>query len=838
MNNYKILILTILMLNLLVIGAVSASDSYIDSAAAAGLDTVKSSGNSYAILAGISTYMDPSIDKLEGVKYDTPHMRDMLVGDCGYSASRITTLQDSQATKSAIRSALLQMSYRVSQDDTVVFYFSGHGYVYPAGYGTSYIEPYDSNPSYVDYDISTSELKSWLDGLHCKNVLVIIDACESGGMIKGGNKDLVAASQAKTGTDKSLNADQFSQNFLGPFETPNIVAQSPTEQQKAISGNQYVVLVASRSDEISWTNYYSGSWFTTYFTQGIGSSSADTNFDNWVSAEEAFNYASPLTTLKHSDQHPLIYDGNQLNDLKMHYFGSSTVGEISVSSTPSGARIYLDGTDMGYYTPATLTEISVGSHAVVLKKSGYADYTTSVSVTAGQTASVSATLVVQATTGSINVKSTPTGASIALDGINKGTTPATLTGVSTGSHSLVLKKNGYADYTTSVSVTAGQTASVSATLVAQPTTGSINVKSTPPGATIVLDGINKGTTPATLTGVSTGSHSLVLKKNGYADYTTSVSVTAGQTASVSATLVVQSTTGSINVMSTPTGATIVLDGISKGTTPATLSGISAGSHSLVLKKNGYADYTTSVSVTAGQTASVSATLVVQSTTGSINVKSTPAGATIVLDGITKGTTPATLSGISAGSHSLVLKKSGYADYSTSVTVIGGQTASVSANLVIPSSTGSISVSSSPAGASVYLDGTYTSKTTPTTLSGISAGSHSLVLKKSGYADYTTSVSVTGGQTASVSANLVIPSSTGSISVSSSPTGASVYLDGTYTGKTTPTTITGVISGAHTVRCSKSGYIDQYQTTTVNAGKTTSVTILLQKSSSVEVVARS
>ncbi|MEI6842228.1 MAG: PEGA domain-containing protein, partial [Methanomicrobiales archaeon] len=459
MNNYKILILTILMLNLLVIGAVSASDSYIDSAAAAGLDTVKSSGNSYAILAGISTYMDPSIDKLEGVKYDTPHMRDMLVGDCGYSASRITTLQDSQATKSAIRSALLQMSYRVSQDDTVVFYFSGHGYVYPAGYGTSYIEPYDSNPSYVDYDISTSELKSWLDGLHCKNVLVIIDACESGGMIKGGNKDLVAASQAKTGTDKSLNADQFSQNFLGPFETPNIVAQSPTEQQKAISGNQYVVLVASRSDEISWTNYYSGSWFTTYFTQGIGSSSADTNFDNWVSAEEAFNYASPLTTLKHSDQHPLIYDGNQLNDLKMHYFGSSTVGEISVSSTPSGARIYLDGTDMGYYTPATLTEISVGSHAVVLKKSGYADYTTSVSVTAGQTASVSATLVVQSTTGSINVMSTPTGATIVLDGIYKGTTPATLSGVSAGSHSLVLKKNGYADYTTSVSVTAGQTAS-------------------------------------------------------------------------------------------------------------------------------------------------------------------------------------------------------------------------------------------------------------------------------------------------------------------------------------------------------------------------------------------
>ena len=43
----------------------------------------------------------------------------------------------------------------------------------------------------VNYDISSSELKQWLDGIRCKNVLVVIDACEAEGMLKGGAKEMV-----------------------------------------------------------------------------------------------------------------------------------------------------------------------------------------------------------------------------------------------------------------------------------------------------------------------------------------------------------------------------------------------------------------------------------------------------------------------------------------------------------------------------------------------------------------------------------------------------------------------------------------------------------------------
>lgn len=68
-------------------------------------------------------------------------------------------------------------------------------------------------------------------------------------------------------------------------------------------------------------------------------------------------------------------------------------------------------------------------------------------------------------------------------------------------------------------------------------------------------------------------------------------------------------------------------------------------------------------------------------------------------------------------------------------------------------TGTISVGSTPAGAKVFLDGTDTGLTTACTLNNVSAGSHAVKLTKDGYADFQQSVTVMGGQTATVNAAL-------------------------------------------------------------------------------------
>ena len=202
--------------------------------------------------------------------------------------------------------------------------------------------------------------------------------------------------------------------------------------------------------------------------------------------------------------------------------------------------------------------------------------------------------------GSIDITSTPSGASIYLDGSNKGITPKTISGVSAGSHTIKITKSGYEDYNTQVTVTAEEMMTVIAELVKQ--TGSIDVTSIPSGASFYLDGSYKGTAPKTISEVSTGSHTIKITKSGYEDYNEQVTVTAEETKTVIAELVKQ--TGSIDVTSTPSGADIYLDGSNKGTTPKTISKVSAGSHTIKVTAGGYEDYSKRVTVTAGETASI------------------------------------------------------------------------------------------------------------------------------------------------------------------------------------------------------------------------------------------
>jgi hypothetical protein len=69
-----------------------------------------------------------------------------------------------------------------------------------------------------------------------------------------------------------------------------------------------------------------------------------------------------------------------------------------------------------------------------------------------------------------------------------------------------------------------------------PTTGKVTVYSSPIGASILIDGIYYGTTPANLTGIQQGNHIIRLTQSGYYDYEGSIYVIAGQTAHAFGTL--------------------------------------------------------------------------------------------------------------------------------------------------------------------------------------------------------------------------------------------------------------------------------------------------------------
>ncbi len=146
--------------------------------------------------------------------------------------------------------------------------------------------------------------------------------------------------------------------------------------------------------------------------------------------------------------------------LTAHYI-TNTNGTIVVSSTPQDALVYLDGSLKGTGS-VTLYDVSPGEHSVKVTKTLYNDYGTDIRVAAGSISYVNAVLT--PVSGTILASSNPAGASVLLDGMDKGISPVTLTGISSGSHTVSFTKTGYAPASRVVTMTAGQTMEISVDL--------------------------------------------------------------------------------------------------------------------------------------------------------------------------------------------------------------------------------------------------------------------------------------------------------------------------------------------------------------------------------------
>ncbi|MFZ2635985.1 MAG: caspase family protein, partial [Rectinemataceae bacterium] len=161
----------------------------------------------HALLIGLSDYPD-TVNDLPSVAHDIDDMDDLLVGQ-GWT---VTRLEDSAATESAIISGIKNFLASLQKGETALIYYSGHG-----GLGLNndaYLVPYDYFPAETAL-ISADELADAMSASAGKNVVVVIDACYSGGFI--GPSDAADAAPQDYSLGKGATTELFPFSALSRF---------------------------------------------------------------------------------------------------------------------------------------------------------------------------------------------------------------------------------------------------------------------------------------------------------------------------------------------------------------------------------------------------------------------------------------------------------------------------------------------------------------------------------------------------------------------------------------------------------------------------------------------
>ncbi|MHC4505803.1 MAG: PEGA domain-containing protein, partial [Planctomycetota bacterium] len=128
-------------------------------------------------------------------------------------------------------------------------------------------------------------------------------------------------------------------------------------------------------------------------------------------------------------------------------------------------------------------------------------------------------------------------------------------------------------------------------------TGMLYAKSYPPGATVIIEGKERGKTPVLVKGLTPGEVTVERRFPGAKPVAKQVTVEAKRVAKIDVHIELPS--ASLTIVSEPLEATVFLDNQEVGKTPLTLEDIAPGRHQLVLLKDGHPRTVRSVVIEPG-----------------------------------------------------------------------------------------------------------------------------------------------------------------------------------------------------------------------------------------------
>lgn len=264
-----------------------------------------------ALVIGIANY-DEVDDLPDAVFNDACDVASVLQSSdyCGFPTANVRMLRNDQATLSAITDALADLASAARPDDTVVFFFSGHGARLRQGaVETSALVAFDSKLGDLQRTtLSEAHFSAALAQIRARRLLVFIDACHAGG-----------ASVLKGGLDGDIDFG-FDEKSL----------------QRLAEGTGRVIMASSRASETSLVlRGARNSIFTGRLLEAL-QGKAHTAGDGLIRVFDVFNYvAEQVARSVPGRQHPIF----KASDLESNFPIALERGGVKTVVVPTSESV-------------------------------------------------------------------------------------------------------------------------------------------------------------------------------------------------------------------------------------------------------------------------------------------------------------------------------------------------------------------------------------------------------------------------------------------------------------------------------------------------------------------
>ena len=282
--------------------------------------------------------------------------------------------------------------------------------------------------------------------------------------------------------------------------------------------------------------------------------------------------------------------------------------------------------------------------------------------------------------------------------------------------------------------------------------------------------------------------------------------------------------GTLSLASDPSGARVSIDDKPLGLTPY-VGAVVAGDHRITVERSGFVRQTREMSFREGHDVELSFSLVALPKEPSLVIESTPAGATVLIDGIPRGLSPWT-GPLAKGRHQVVLKLAGRREVASDFAMPDGRDLSLRLDLpvAVKNQQPRIVVGSKPDGASLSIDGAPQGETP--WAGEVKPGRHKVMVAMQGFVAEERTIEARPNREQEVSFALQPEAGPAQVTVVTQPEGVDLQLDGSFVGRTPLAEPLSIEPGEHQLEAHKDGFKGVAQSVTLEQSQRLSLQLSL------------